>query len=183
MKDKIGFPAMIRRDGERWLLEGYGGGAKHYLYEVLVDDKDLQAYFDESQVEVIKQLEDGEGIECCLAASFRKWSEEDLHWNKAWRNEPKNIVIPEDTPSEENISTEKDRFLLSIIKEAWDCVSDNELMESLAGAGGTDPEEVKKFYPYYYPDDDNDDDEGEYEDTEPIEKDIKALFKKIKVML
>ncbi len=69
--------------------------------------------------------------------------------------------------SEDNVS-KKDRLLLSIIRTWWDCIRTSELEECFS------EEEIEEFYP---------NESGYTRDINPIDKDIKALFEKIKVML
>lgn len=41
----------------------------------------------------------------------------------------------------------KRQFLIDQLQQWWGCIRDYEIQEGLDGANGTDPKDVKKFYP------------------------------------
>ena len=71
----------------------------------------------------------------------------------------------------------KDEFLLDNIEKWWACIRDSEISEGLAGADGTDPKDVKKFYHKY----DTDKDDGKI--VGQLRKDVRQLFIKLRKAL
>lgn len=69
----------------------------------------------------------------------------------------------------------KDEFLLSQLKEWWDCIEHHGIIEGLYGVNGTLPADVQEHYPNY-----KTDPEGT---TRLLQKDMKDLFGRIKQSL
>lgn len=64
----------------------------------------------------------------------------------------------------------KDEFLLQQLREWWSCIRESEIAEGLMGASGTNPKDVKKFYPQH---------EGR---GETVRKDVYLLLDRIQAL-